>query len=396
MADSAVKSITIYPLVIPMRRTVSHAASQRAVADPVVVAVELNSHVVGYGETLARPYVTGETTDTVIDAIQTLFSQHLLNLHPPSFPEALEAVEALPCRDAMGTAVPAARAAVELALLDAYSRHFQRPIADACGWMGFNAFGQPGSIGTIHHSGVLAAAETRTMKRTLRSLWWYGIRDFKIKVGNDGDESRLRSAWKYLRRSIAAGRATLRVDVNGAWTLSEAMRYISAWRDFSLAAVEQPLPKGHERELPDLKACVHTPLMYDESLVSLDDARLLVDLQVADAFNIRISKCGGFLPALRLAHFARKHRVWIQLGCMVGETSILSAAGRRFLELVPEVRFVEGSFGSFLLRGDVVHRPVRFGYAGRVKPLPGTGWGINVDTSKLTELTVDKPICVEF
>ncbi|MCH7526870.1 MAG: hypothetical protein IID39_05490, partial [Planctomycetes bacterium] len=116
MADSAVKSITIYPLVIPMRRTVSHAASQRAVADPVVVAVELNSHVVGYGETLARPYVTGETTDTVIDAIQTLFSQHLLNLHPPSFPEALEAVEALPCRDAMGTAVPAARAAVELAL----------------------------------------------------------------------------------------------------------------------------------------------------------------------------------------------------------------------------------------------------------------------------------------
>ena len=68
---------------------------------------------------------------------------------------------------------------------------------------------------------------------------------------------------------------------------------------------------------------------------------------------------------------------------MVGETSILSAAGRRFLECVPGVTFAEGSYGWRLLRGDVVRKPVRFGYGGRPKPLPGLGWGVEVDPNLL-------------
>jgi len=55
----AVKRFTIYPLALRMRRKVSHAASQRAVSEPIVVAVELLNGTVGYGETLPRPYVRG-------------------------------------------------------------------------------------------------------------------------------------------------------------------------------------------------------------------------------------------------------------------------------------------------------------------------------------------------
>jgi L-Ala-D/L-Glu epimerase len=68
---------------------------------------------------------------------------------------------------------------------------------------------------------------------------------------------------------------------------------------------------------------------------------------------------------------------------MVGETSILSAAGRRFLENVPGVRFAEGSYGRFLLTGDIVRRPVQFGCRGKGKPLPGLGWGIEVQPERL-------------
>jgi L-alanine-DL-glutamate epimerase-like enolase superfamily enzyme len=63
---------------------------------------------------------------------------------------------------------------------------------------------------------------------------------------------------------------------------------------------------------------------------------------------------------------------------MVGETSILSAAGRHFLANVPGVRFAEGSYGRFLLKGDVVERPVRFGYGGKVRVMTGFGWGVEV------------------
>jgi muconate cycloisomerase len=131
--------------------------------------------------------------------------------------------------------------------------------------------------------------------------------------------------------------------------------------------------------------------VHDESLITIDDAKRLIELGVADVFNIRISKCGGLLPALHIAALARRSSVRIQLGCMVGETSILSAAGIRFLEVCPGVEWAEGCFGSFLLRSDVVAKGVRFGYGGRIPRLLKTGLGIAVDPRRLEQLCVQQP-----
>src|SRR5690606_34294275 len=112
-------------------------------------------------------------------------------------------------------------------------------------------------------------------------------------------------------------------------------------------------------------------LMADEALLTLDDAEELIDRKAVRWFNIRISKNGGLIPAIKLAILARRHQLFYQLGCMVGETSILSAAGRWFLQLVPNVRFAEGSFGKFLLTDDVVPKSLRFGFGGRWRPMTG-------------------------
>jgi L-Ala-D/L-Glu epimerase / N-acetyl-D-glutamate racemase len=309
----------------------------------------------------------------------------LLDFSPARFPNALEMIDALPWQDPSGRLIPAARAAMELALLDVYSRHFKRPISDAVGWMEFSKFGSPGSIGSVRCSGVLTSQSVENTMRVLRGLWWYGLRDFKLKVANESDEDRLAACVRYLDRPIRAGRATLRIDANGGWTLPVASDTLNRWQSHPIEFVEQPLAKGDEDSLGDLKACAHQRLMHDESLVTLEDARRLVDRQVVDGFNIRISKCGGLLPSLRLADYAFRHGVAVQLGCMVGETSILSAVGRRFLELVPNVRFVEGQFGTWLLQRDIVRKPLRFGYGGAIRPLSDTGWGIDVDLSRLPE-----------
>src|SRR5207248_4138084 len=60
-------------------------------------------------------------------------------------------------------------------------------------------------------------------------------------------------------------------------------------------------------------------------------------------FNVRLSKCGGFIPSLRLAQLARQHGLGYQLGCQVGETALLSAAGRHFATSVAGIRYLEGS-----------------------------------------------------
>jgi muconate cycloisomerase len=215
-------------------------------------------------------------------------------------------------------------------------------------------------------------------------MHWYGLRDFKLKVGYDDDPERVAAVIRVLGRSLGS-KATLRLDANGGWKVEDAIARLNALPLGKIACVEQPLDRNHDPYLVELKAMVQVQIMPDESLVTMDDARRLVAMGVADRFNIRISKNGGLLPAIRLAHFARQRGLGYQLGCMVGETSILSAAGRRFLENVPHVCFAEGSYGRFLLLGDVIDRPLQFGCRGRVKALGGYGWGIEVRPDRLRQ-----------
>lgn len=379
---SHIRYVRLYPLAIPLRRPFEHATKKRAVADPVVIEVELADGTVGYGETLPRPYVSGETVASVLETIRTWALSELLGFRPAHFPEALEKVDGLPAEDEQGKVATAARAGLELALLDAYSRHFGKSISEAVGWLGLPGLGLPGSRHHVRYSGVLSGGTLRKLKRSTRMMRWYGLRDFKLKVGYEDDVDRVRTVAQVLGRSLGS-KTTLRLDANRAWSRQQAIDTVSVLGDIRIVWIEQPFAASSDDDLVAYKQFVDIDVCHDESLVTMADAERLLRMGVADSFNIRISKNGGFLSALRLAHFARKNGIQYQLGCMVGETSILSAVGQRFIENVSGITFAEGSYGRFLLADDVVNRPVQFGYGGKIKPLSGLGWGIAVQPAKL-------------
>lgn len=391
-----VSRLTLYRLAIPMRRSFRHAGAERCVSEPLVVQVELADGTLGYGETHPRPYVTGETIESAIAAIREVYVPRLLEFRPARFGEAIEAAAALPVTDEQGRVATAARAAVELGVLDAYSRAFDKSLEQLAGWHEESRFGSPGSAPTVRYSGIVAAVEPARAVASIRKMRLVGLRDFKIKVGDDDDDARLRAVAGALRRPLSRGKATLRVDVNGEWGLEEAVEKLARWREIPLACVEQPLPRNDNKAAAELSGRTTLPLMADESLVSLDDAEDLIVRRAAAWFNIRISKNGGLLPSLQLAALARRHGIACQLGCMVGETSILSAAGRWFLQIVPDVGFAEGSYGRFALCGDVVRRSIRFGLGGRWRPMSGPGLGVQVEAAALERLAVDAPIEIPF
>ncbi len=390
---SQIQALRIFPLAIPLRKPFEHAAHTRQTADPVVVEIELADGTLGYGETLARPYVTGETSQGVVNTIQRVLVELLLELRPASFPDALESIDALPCRDPDGAVITASRAAVELALLDAYSRHFGRPISEAAGWLGLGRLGPPGSINRVAYSAIASGRRTAGLARKVRMMYWYGLRDFKLKVGYEDDADRVAIVCRTLGRSL--GRTTtLRIDANAGWTLEQALARLKSFPLEKITCVEQPLARIDDEYLSQISSNLPVAIMPDESLVTMDDAQRLAN--AVGWFNIRISKNGGLLPALRLAHFALHNGLKYQLGCMVGETSILSAAGRRFLENAPETAFAEGSYGRFLLAGDIADRPCNFGCGGRVKSLPGLGWGVQVNPDLLRRHAATPPIEIRF
>lgn len=391
-----ISRLRIWSPSIPMKQKFRHAAAERSTSEPVILEVELAGGLKGYGETHPRTYVTGESHDDILAAIRDVFVPILVGARPQNFGEAIELAASLPIRDATGRVITATRAAVELALLDAYSKAFDRSIESIAGWVSETVLGPPGSRNTVRFSGVISSGDAGRSRSSLLKMWLYGLRDFKLKVGDDEDEERIAACVKALGRGLRRGRATLRLDANGAWKLNEAIRRLQEWESLPITSIEQPLEKGDIQSWAALARQTNMPLMADESLVTMEDAQLLIARGAASWFNIRISKNGGLIPSLRLALLAKENHVDVQMGCMVGETSILSAAGRWFLQLVPDVVFAEGSFGKFLLLDDITRKPLRFGYGGRWRAMEGPGLGVCVDESKLLGLCRLPPVMLPF
>ncbi len=391
--DTQVVAIQIWPLQIPLRRPFKHAAAERSVADPIVVEVELANGTIGYGETLPRPYVTTETPATVEAALRTVLLEALVDARPQSMPEALDLAEALPWTDRDGQACPAARAGLELALLDAYGRYFRRDVVQMAGWFDAPGFGAPGSAKRVRYAIVLGSAEPAKLVRMVRLARWCGIRDFKLKVGEADpgrDRVRLDALMQVLGRDLASGKVTLRIDANGAWQPDAAMEILKGWKGLPIAAVEQPTPRGLEQTWRDLHEVSGLPMMADESLVTMQDAEYLLESDAVQALNVRISKNGGLTAAARLADFARRNDLKLMVGCMVGETAILSTAHVKLLNLVDNAAFAEGCFGRLLLRDDV-GPPVQFGVGGRPPRVRRQGLGAKVDRQRLARLCPEGP-----
>jgi len=376
-----IRQIQIFPLAIPLRVRFSHAAADRDTADPIIVQLTAGApyaHHVGYGETLARPYVTGETVESVLEDVEHVFAPYLGSLEAESWAEVLEFAETLPCHDE-GRVITAARAAVELALLDLAGRVFRRRAANVAGWLGLPGFGPPGCLPEARYSGVVLGKSRARVRGLLRLQRWYGLRDFKIKIATPGWEERLAWAHRSLARAIADGRATLRADANGGFERAAALAALPLLRQLGVCALEQPLAESDDAFLPELARRTDCHLVADESLITEGDGQRLISGGAVHIFNVRIAKNGGLLPALRLARLALAAGLEVQLGCLVGETSILTAAGIAFLQCCPRVRFVEGAFGRWLLRADVVRRPLRFHRGGVIRPPAGLGLGVAVD-----------------
>jgi muconate cycloisomerase len=380
--------ITAFHVRIPLRRAVRHASYTRSATDNLIVRCVLDDHTEGFGEGVPREYVTGETIDSALDLLRR--SDLAGQLGPcPDFPAAVRQAERLQLAPIAGDQRHcqgnAARCAMELALLDAYGKRSGQPLSAV------TRLAAPDLVreqAWVRYSGAITSAHTVVKLRL--SAWRlriYGFRQVKVKVGIAGhdDVARLRQLRPRLGR-----RTDIRVDANEAWQPDEAIGRILELEPFGVSAVEQPVAHADMAALADVRRAIHTPVMLDESLCSLVDAERAVEQGSCDLFNLRLSKCGGFLPSLRLAQFARRHGLGYQLGCQVGETAILSAAGRHYASTVADLRYVEGSYDRHLVREALGTRDLTFGWGGWARALTGPGLGMTVDPQALERVTVRK------
>jgi muconate cycloisomerase len=369
-------NLQVWQYEIPMRIRFEHARAGRSTSTGILVRLELEDGAVGWGEGIPRDYVTGETLESAVRVIREVYAPRMAT----DAPLAGQPVEK------GGVVHNAAWCACELAYLDAVGQSRKVRVAD----MLAKQMGMKPHRMLRRVSGIISSGPLAKVRRSLRMMRLLQFRDYKLKVGKDAaqDEANLaecvRQLGRGLKRKRGPTRRTLRVDANGAWDLEEAVRRSETLARYGVIAVEQPLAKGDEAALAELRRRSSVPIMLDESLITLSEAEERFRAGQVDFFNIRISKNGGLVQSLRMGQLAHRLGVDFQLGCMVGETGILTAAGRIFLELLGRrVRFSEGSYGRFLLRSDITRERLSFGYGGFVRAMSGPGLGVHVQAAKL-------------
>lgn len=365
------KKIHLYLLQIPLCMPIKHNLAERTYSENLVVKVVTDSGVVGFGEGIARQYVTGEVMESSLRFLQDHLIPELNGFHPSGPPDLIEALGELLSEDNRAQA-PAACCALELAILDAAGKAWGQSLAQMLG----------GGDQPLIYSAVIPMMSPPSFHRLLCLIRDMEMSFVKIKVGNEKDTEVLS-----LAREILGHKVDIRVDANGAWSAEEAEERIAAMMAYSISAVEQPVPKEDILGLKRVAERVEIPVIADESLCLEHEAKHLAALGACQVFNLRLSKCGGILAANRLYEIGRKKAIAAQLGCQVGETGILSAAGRQ-LASSRKLLYLEGSYSSYLLQDDIVNEPVEFGPGGVAQPLAGHGLGVSVNEDVLQNLAV--------
>ncbi len=300
----------------------------------VIVRIETESGLLGLGAASPGEHVTGESLEACLAALSGDALAWLAGRDIRSLPRL--------CREASArtAGVPAARAAVDMALHDLLAQHLGVPLVEMLG----RAHGElPTSI-TI---GI------KPLDETLAEAAEYlrrGFRVLKVKIGDSLEEDIERLA--KLREKVGAGVA-IRVDANIGYTIEETARFFEHTAGLALELLEQPVPREAFEEIRTLPPRSRARIAADESLHDEKDALALAAPEPAcGIYNVKLMKCGGIGPARRIAAIAETARILLMWGCM-DESRISIAAALHAAFASPATRYLDLD-GSLDLARDVV------------------------------------------
>ena len=293
----------------PLRRPFVTSRRRVEAITGVIVELELADGTVGLGSAAETFAVTGESTASIVAAVEGPIGEALVG--PARSVRGHAAAVADSC-----VANSSARAAVDMALHDAWARVLGVPLVEALG--GDAATGLATDM-------TVSLGEAGDMAQEAAAAVGQGYDVLKIKLGRNwrADLDRLTAVTR------AAPSARLRLDANQGWDVKSAIRVIRAIEDAGLPVqlVEQPVDRRDLTGLAAVTRAVDTPIMADEAAATPADALELVSARAVDQINIKLAKCGGIGQALAIADIAAAGGVECMVGAMMEPRISITVAG---------------------------------------------------------------------
>ena len=369
-APNMIQYIETYLLDVPTIRPHKLSVATMSTQTLVLVRIRCADGIHGWGEaTTIGGLAYGEESPESIKAnIDTHIAPLLIGMDATSPAKAMTKVR----KAIQGNRF--AKCALETALLDAQARRLGVPLSELLGGRVRDALPVAWTLASGDTAKDIAEAEHMLEIRRHRI--------FKLKIGLrsvDDDVAHVLA----IKRALG-DRASVRVDVNQAWSETDAVRGIARLEAGGVDLVEQPVKAHQGAALARLARRFDVAIMADESLHGPIDALALARMDAADVYAVKIAQSGGLMPALEVAAIARLAGIGLYGGTML-EGGIGTAATAHLCATFAELAWDTELFGPLLLTEEVLREPLVYRDFELQVPT-GPGLGVDIDIDKLRSL----------
>lgn len=292
---------------LPLKKPFITSIRRVEAIDDVVLELHSDEGLVGYGAAAPTVAITGESKPNIIETIEKSILPLIIGKELDT--SLLEVIQNCCIKHS------SAKACVDIALYDLFSQEAKQPLYVYLG----------GKKRDLRTCITISLNDTQEMVQNSIEAYQNGFKELKIKLGSDITHSI--ETVKSIHKNVPD--AKLILDANQAWDINSAKEIIDALNDLPIVLIEQPLKKDELQQMAELTKESKYPILADESVFNIDEAKKIVALKGCDMINIKLMKCGGLLEAQKIIRYAEEQEIKCMIGSML-ENPISVAAAAHF------------------------------------------------------------------
>ncbi|RUR11309.1 dipeptide epimerase [Legionella sp. km772] len=292
--------IQLAQLSIPLIRPFITAVRRTECVNDVIVMLKTDGGAIGYGSAASTPAITGDSTESIIQAINTILGPQLLGRSIVELNHLLDMThQAMPGNTS-------AKAAVDIALHDLFAQYCGLPLYQLLG----------GHKNTVESCITISVKNAEEMVSDALEFVQQGYKTLKIKLGLNPYEDQQRIS---AIRHALGNEVSLLVDANQGWSYEDSVHMIRFFeaQHLNIELVEQPVVASDRTSLKKIKTAMTSGLIADEACFSPEDVLNLVHLDACHGINIKLMKSAGLAKAQAIYHIAKTAQMQIMVGCML-------------------------------------------------------------------------------
>ena len=374
-----IEEIHVFPLRISFKGAARIASWEYPFIESLLVKIRTDDNVVGYGEAVTDPVFTGESIESIVGAIENYLGPAVLGLNALTLRQIHHTMDGVLVRNT------SAKAAIDMACLDAVGKMTEQPI--------YNLLGGEFTPEIFEVPEIVLGPLSDVVKRCEEAVA-NGVKCLKVKVGEGADEDAEKV--KRIREAVGSD-IKIRLDANQGWkNYWTALGIIKRIERYDVSIIEQPLPAHDLRGSAMLRKAAGVPIMLDESIHGINDALAAIRLEACDIVSVKTMKAGGLLRIKELVDLCSAHGMPCHMGTSweteVGWAAILhlikALPGIRLWDAYPPTEIYWGATASIATPiKSLLEKGVRV-----VKVPEGPGLGVAVNDDAVTQHLVSKPV----